>query len=365
MTRLRRSDLTRPGITRTWNGSNWHYRQPTGEPLDQATRQRCEALVIPPAWQDVWICPHHNGHVQAVGTDAAGRRQYRYHEQWTADRAQQNFERVLNAARVLPEVRRASQQALAQDGLTKARVLGCAVRLLELGFFRIGSETYAEENGSFGLATVRRDHVTLEETRVIFDYRAKSGKQRHSAVADPAIRACVEELLARDDPDEELLAWWDEDRERWVNVHSDDINNHLRAVSGIDLTAKDFRTWSATVLCAIALAVSTSVGDSPTARKRAVVRAVTETAHYLGNTPAVCRRSYIHPRLLDLYDDGITVADELAELGAEAGEGDFAYQGRVEAAVLAMLTDPQVARRRAARRRKNTAALPAPSRKAA
>ena len=354
--RLRRSDLTRRGITRTRNpDKTWDYRDARGNPVDADTRRRADALVLPPAWTDVWISPHPSGHVQAVGTDKAGRRQYRYHEQWTTQRAEQNFDRVLEAARLLPNVRERSQKALQTQGLSKQRVLACATRLLELGFFRIGSENYAEENGTFGLATIRRDHVTIDRQRVTFDYRAKSGKQRHSSVVDPQVHRCVAELLQRDDEtSEDLLAWWDDGAARYQDVKSQDINTHLRIVSGTDLTAKDFRTWSATVLCAVGLAVSTQVGDSPTARKRAVNRAVTETSVYLGNTPAVCRRSYIHPRLFDLYADGVTVADELDELGAGVDHGSFAYQGHLEAAVLAMLTDPRAARRRAAQARRKT-----------
>lgn len=361
--RLRRSDLTRRGITRTratHDPKSWDYLDARGEPVDEETRERADALVLPPAWTDVWISPFTNGHVQAVGTDKAGRRQYRYHEQWTTRRAEQNFDRVLEAARVLPEVRERSQNALQIKGLTKQRVLACATRLLELGFFRIGSENYAEENGTFGLATIRREHVSFDRSRVTFDYRAKSGKQRHSSVVDPQVHRCVTELLERhDDSNEELLAWWDDDGQRWQDVKSQDINAHLRAVSGTDLTAKDFRTWSATVLCAVGLAVSTQVGDSATARKRAINRAVAETSDYLGNTPAVCRRSYIHPRLLDLYADGVTVADELDELGAGVDPGSFAYQGHLEAAVLAMLTDPRAARRRATQAKTSTTKLAA------
>jgi len=364
MPRLRRSDLTRPGITRRHVGpgsQDWEYDGPDGRVLtDPATVERCRALVLPPAWSDVWISPWPNGHVQAVGTDVKGRRQYRYHEAWTAQQAERKFDHVLEVATALWRIRAGVQADLALPGMPRERALACAVRLLEVGFFRIGSEEYTEANGSFGLATLRKDHVELETEAVLFDYIAKSGKQRHRTIPDPAVRACVQELLARDDEaNPELLAWYDEAADRWVDVKSADINDHLRLLVGRDVSAKDFRTWAATMLCAVALAVSTGVADSPTARRRAITRAVAETAHHLGNTPAVCRASYIHPRLFDLYADGITVVDALDAVGDTAAPGDLAYHGAVEAAVLGMLREePAAASRRQTKARARAGGQP-------
>jgi DNA topoisomerase IB len=324
---------------------------------DAEILERIDALVLPPAWEDVWICPFANGHIQAVGTDAAGRKQYRYHEEWRRKRDLEKFDRVLTVAEGLPAMREIIARHLQEKGLTRNRVLGCAARLLDIGFFRIGSEEYAENNGTYGLATIRCEHTTVDDDVVTFDYIAKSGKQTLRAVVDPVVAQVVGELKNRDgDDNPELLSYWDEtpgDDGKplgWTDVKSWDINNYLQDISGgADITAKDFRTWSATVLCSVALAVSEQAITSPTAAKRAVTRAVQETAHYLGNTPAVCRASYIHPRVIDLFHGGVTISEEMQSLGADASFGSLAYQGEVEAAVLNLVRNPEAAR--AARRR--------------
>jgi DNA topoisomerase IB len=226
----------------------------------------------------------------------------------------------------------------------RRRVLAAAARLLDLGFFRIGSEQYAEQNESFGLATMRRDHVTCSKGVLTFDYRAKSGKQRVQSVADDELCSLVRTLKRRRDEHPELLAF--RAGSEWVDVKSSDINDYLREITGGDFTAKDFRTWHATVLCAVALAVSTGAPTSESAHKRAVSRAVKEVAHYLGNTPAVCRASYIDPRVIDRYNDGITIADQLHRLGAEARFGELATKGAIEAAVLDLLREPDAGGRR-------------------
>ena len=359
MPRLRRSDCTLPGLSRRRAGKGWVYLDPDGQRVtDAETVARIDALVLPPAWTEVWICPHPNGHIQAIGTDQRGRRQYRYHDAWRAQRDAAKFDRILDFASALPALReRVAADLTSTDELTRDRVLACAVRLLDLGFFRIGSEEYAESNGSFGLATLRRDHVTVSRTGVMtFDYIAKSGKQRIQSVLDADVRPVVAALKRRrSDPHPELLAYRVDGR--WVDVKAGDVNDYLREVTGGDHTAKDFRTWSATVLAAVALAVSESAAASVTARKRAVVRAVKEVADYLGNTPSVCRASYIHPRVIDLYGDGVTIAPALERLGAESEVGGLAYEGAVEAAVLALLRDEPVAaaRRLPTRRPKRTA----------
>ncbi len=339
MARLRRVDCAGPGIARVRRGRGFSYLWSDGRKVDDpAVLQRIADLVIPPAWNDVWICAHPRGHIQATGTDAAGRRQYRYHDEWRVQRDAEKHERVLTFARRLPRARLLVADHLAQRGMTKQRVLAAAFRLLDLGFFRVGGESYAEENGTFGLATMRRRHVTVTGDLVVFDYIAKSGKHRVQSVVDDSVRKVVVALLKRDDPSRELLAY--KDRTGWHDITSSDINSYLRDVMGAEVSAKDFRTWHATVLMAVGLAVSTQAPTSASARKRAVNRVVTEVSEYLGNTPAVCRSSYIDPRVIDLYDDGVTVASSLERLGAEADFGQPATHGMVEAAVLRLLRRP-------------------------
>jgi len=345
--RLRRSDPTAAGITRRRRGAGWSYISPDAQPVtDLETIERCRALVLPPAWTDVWISPHANAHIQAMGTDAAGRRQYRYHEEWRRMRDLAKFDRVLEFADLLPGMRARVAEDIALPGMPKRRVLACAVRLLDIGFFRIGSEEYAEQNQTFGLATVLREHVSLDrDGKLTFEYRAKSGKQRVVTVMEPDVVEVITTLLTRTgDDNPELLAWLDESGV-WVDIKSRDINAYLQDVSGgAEISAKDFRTWNATVLCAVALAVSEQAVTSPSSIKRAVTRAVQETSTYLGNTPAVCRSSYIHPRIIDLFEGGITIAEDIGTLGDETDSGALAVHGEPEHAVAALLRDPQAAR---------------------
>lgn len=349
MTRLRRVDCAGPGIKRVRRGRGFSYEWHDGRKVTEPdVLDRIAALVIPPAWVDVWICSHPRGHIQALGTDAAGRRQYRYHDEWRVQRDAEKHERVLAFGRRLPGARSRVEAHLAQRGMTRERVLATAFRLLDLGFFRVGGEAYAEANGSFGLATMRREHVTVTGDLVAFDYTAKSGKHRVQAVVDEEVRKVVAHLLRRDDESQELLAY--RNRTGWHDITSADINGYLREVMGEEVSAKDFRTWHATVLTAVGLAVSTRAPASAHARKQAVNRVVKEVAHYLGNTPAVCRSSYIDPRVLDLYDDGTTIAASLERLGADASYGQPATHGQVEAAVLRLLRSqvPATRRRKAA-----------------
>ena len=345
--RLRRVDCGGPGIVRKRRGRGFAYYWSDGTRVnDPATLARIEALVLPPAWQDVWICPWPNGHIQAIGTDAAGRRQYRYHDLWRAQRDQEKHERVLEVAARLPRARRIVAVHLQERGLTRNRVLGCAFRLLDLGFFRVGGEQYAEENNTFGLATMRREHVAVRGDVVTFEYVAKSGKERVQSVVDEPVTRVVHSLVRRADPSPELLAF--KDGTGWHDVKSADINAYLRQVVGQDVSAKDFRTWHATVLMAVALGVSQYVAPTEAARKRAVARAVKEVSEYLGNTPAVCRSSYIDPRVIDLYYDGVTIYPALERLGADTAFGQPATHGQVEAAVLKLLRKPVKRARRAA-----------------
>ena len=291
--RIRRADCGAPGISRRRRGRGFEYLDVRGRRIDDRDAvDRIRSLAIPPAWSDVWICTDPNGHLQAVGVDAAGRRQYRYHPRWRERRDQEKFEQMLAFARALPKLR--AQADADMRGRGRRRELGCAVRLLDRGFFRIGGEEYADERGGYGLATLERRHVELAgKGVVIFDYVAKSGKRRIQEVVDRDVYRIVGSLMRR--PGERLFS-----------IRSDDINAYIKEHAG-DFSAKDFRTWHATVLAALALAVSEGA-TSPTARKRAISRAIAEVAHYLGNTPAVCRASYIDPRVFDRYRAGATIA---------------------------------------------------------
>jgi DNA topoisomerase IB len=282
----------------------------------------------------VWICPYPGGHIQATGIDQAGRKQYLYHPRWRARRDQQKFEDMVVFARALPALREHVEAEMQKDGMGRDPVLACAVRLLDRGFFRVGGEDYAVTNQSYGLATMLKKHVRLRGDVLLFDYPAKHGKRRVQAVIDPPVADIIRRLKERSGGGPELLAY--KDGRKWVDVRSEDINDYLKAVTGEDVSAKDFRTWGATVLAAVALAVSGEVAATQSGRKRAVSRAVKEVAHYLGNTPAVARASYIDPRVFDRYRDGKTIAGALT-LVPEDGDRP-GIQGPVEEAVLDLLT---------------------------
>ncbi|RFU19583.1 DNA topoisomerase IB [Geodermatophilus marinus] len=323
-----------PGWRRRRAGRGFAYYDETGALIRDDRLDRLRALAIPPAWREVWICPWPNGHIQATGLDAAGRRQYRYHDAWRAKRDAEKHERVLEIAHQLPDVRDSIAAALRTRGLNRERVLACALRLLDLGTFRIGSEEYAEENGTYGLATLRREHVTVRGERTFFRYTAKGGIEREVEIVDRPTATVVRHLLERpDDTGEELLAY--ETPDGWRDVTSDEINAYLKEVSGAEITAKDFRTWNATVLMAARLAEAPPP-RSRTARKRTVNAAYREVAEQLGNTPAVCKASYVDPRVVDRYENGETVADALTE--AAGADDDREAQRVVEAAVCALLS---------------------------
>ena len=339
MTRLRRSDCSGPGLSRRRRGRGFEYRDEDGARVtDPEVLARIRELGIPPAWRDVWICPSPAGHLQATGTDDAGRKQYLYHPAWRSRRDAQKFEDMARFARALPELRERVTADLEGDELTRTRVLACAVRLLDRGFFRIGSEEYTVQNESFGLATMRRSHVTLaRDGEMMFDYPAKSGIRRVQAVVDAVAAEIVATLKRRRGGGDELLAY--KDGRRWRDLRSEDINAYLKEATGDDFSAKDFRTWNATLLAAVALSVSGEVAGSPTGRKRAISRAVKEVAHYLGNTPAVCRGSYIDPRVFDAYRAGLVIGRPLRE-AASGGPGELPiHQRPLEEAVLDLINE--------------------------
>jgi DNA topoisomerase IB len=339
MPRLRRVDCSTPGFTRRRAGKGWAYYDERGEKLDDPeVIGRINELAIPPAWKDVWICPYPMGHLQAVGTDAAGRKQYRYHDEWRARRDQEKFDEMLDFARALPKLRRRVFEDLGDCSQpTRRCVLAAAVRLLDRGFFRIGSEEYAVTNESYGLATMQKKHVRVtDDGAMVFDYIAKGGKRRIQGIVDPASARIIRRLKQRRGGGLELLAY--KERGRWRDVKSADINAYLKDATDDDFSAKDFRTWNATVLAAVALAVSGEVAHTKTGRKRAINRAVQEVSHYLGNTPAVCRASYIDPRVFDAYQAGLVIRPVLEGLPDPQHEGQLPIHHRtVEEAVIDLI----------------------------
>jgi DNA topoisomerase IB len=310
-------------------GRGFSYLDEHGRRLGADDVARCKALVIPPAWRDVWICPIDNGHLQAVGTDDAGRRQYLYHPDWRAKRDRAKHDRVLDVGTRLPRARARVSEYLALDGMPRERALATAFRLLDLGLFRVGGEAYADENGSYGLATLEKRHVHLDGDRVVFDYEAKSGQQHHVVVDDPAVRDALKELMRRRGGGPQILAY--REGRRWRDVTSRDINEFVKDVVGGDVSAKDFRTWHATVVAAVALAETADVPRSTAARRRALRRAAERVSEQLGNTPTVARRSYMDPRIVDRFEAGETISATTEAVGDERA------RQRAERAVLRLL----------------------------
>ena len=336
--RLRRSDPSRPGLRRVRRGRGFSYHAADGARIDDPDEiLRVNELAIPPAWDDVWICADPLGHLQAVGTDAAGRRQYLYHPRWRDQRDRAKFDHMLDFAQQLPRLRRRILRTLRSgDDLDRDRVLACAVRLLDVGLFRIGSAQYADEEGGVGLATVAKAQVTCHHDEVVFDYTGKSGRRRVQAVSDEAAGAVVRALKRRRSGAEQLLAY--RAGRRWHAVRSEQINDYLKDQIGHAFSAKDFRTWNATVLAAVSLAADGRGASSQRARRHAINGAVRDVSEVLGNTPAVARRSYIDPRVFDRYQSGWTIGAELDRLGGRRGPDDR-RRARLEAAVLDLLHD--------------------------
>ncbi len=304
--RLRRSELSGPGITRKRRGKGFSYHAPDGKPLeDPATLQRIKELVIPPAWKNVWICPHPNGHIQAVGTDVAGRRQYLYHQRWQEERAEEKFDRVLEMSKLLPEWRERVAADLRGRGLERDRVLALALHLVDLGYFRSGGEQYAEENDSHGLATLLCEHVSLRNGAVAFDYPAKSGVRRTLEVQDAEVVKAVRSLLRRPDRTDRFLVC--RDVSGWVDLHAEDLNARFKELMGDEYSVKDLRTWHGTVLAAEAF-VDADPPVSKAVIKRVESAVMKEVSEALGNTPAVARGSYVDPRVVTGYERNLTLA---------------------------------------------------------
>lgn len=340
MPRLRRVSTQDPGWTRVHHGRGYRYLDVDGSKLGKEEVERIKSLVIPPAWRNVWISPYPNAHLQAVGTDDAGRRQYLYHPAWRVKRDEAKFDRVIAMAAELPDVRRRLRADLAHADTARDTVLSAAVRLVDLGCFRLGSESYTEENGSYGLTTLERRHVRRQGDARIFSFVGKSGVEHHIRVDDPQVIPVLDKLSTHRNADERLLAV--KDAGEWVPVQPSDINDHIRELFSLEVTAKDFRTWHATVHVATALGTSvleeqagrTRPATSKTAKAKRVRAAVVGASELLGNTPTVCRSSYVDPRVIDLYEHGTTIAPDLAELPEDP---DDARDG-IDAAVIALLS---------------------------
>lgn len=299
-----------PGIARRRAGSGFTYLGPDGRRLtDRAKLAWIRSLAIPPAWTDVWICPSENGHIQATGRDARGRKQYRYHPRWRTHRDEAKYDRLIDFGKALPNMRRRVARDLRRPGLPRERVLAAVVWLLEKTGVRVGNEEYARDNKSFGLTTLRHRHATVGSKRIRFRFRGKGGKSGDVEVSDARLAKVVGRC--QDLPGQELFAYVDEAGEI-LSVESSDVNDYLREISGHDFTAKDFRTWSGTLLAVRVLAGQESVGSAGEA-KRNIVRAIESVAEWLGNTPAVARKAYVDPSVLEAYLDGDLVPKGTSE----------------------------------------------------
>jgi DNA topoisomerase IB len=330
--RLRRSDCSGPGIRRRRAGRGFTYLDAGGTRVeDEETLGRIRELAIPPAWEDVWICSDPYGHIQATGHDAAGRKQYLYHERWQQRAAQRKFAEMREFAAELPRLRRAVDRDLRRDGMPRERAVACAIRLIDLGMFRVGGEQYAEENGSFGVATIRRDHVSREGEELVFDFPAKSGQRRVIGLRDRAVREAIEQMRRRRSGPEDLLVY--RRSGGWRDVRSEDVNEYIQEKIGERFSAKDFRTWQGTVLAAAELA-SESPPRSRSGAEGAIRRAVNAVSEALGNTPSVCRSSYIDPRVFDRFRQGQTI-DVTPPLSGRLGPR---ARARIERAVLELVS---------------------------
>ncbi|MGQ0646769.1 MAG: DNA topoisomerase IB [Gemmatimonadaceae bacterium] len=286
------------GIRRYRSGSGFRYADAEGLPVvDDATTGRIRALAIPPAWTDVWICAHGNGHLQATGRDARGRKQYRYHARWRSVRDATKYDRMAQLGLALPNIRARVEEHLALSGLPRDKVLAAVVRLLETTMIRIGNEEYARANGSFGLTTLRNRHVVVSGAQIKFRFRGKSGKVHTISLSNRRLARIVSHC--RELPGQELFQYLDDDDEP-QRIDSGDVNAYLGALGGENITAKDLRTWAGTVLAAHHL-MSAMPDESESERKSRVVAVIADVAGQLGNTPAICRKSYVHPAVIEAF----------------------------------------------------------------
>lgn len=322
-----------PGFRRIRRGRGFSYRDLEGQTIrDPETLHRLRALAIPPAWTDVWICPTPNGHIQATGRDDRGRKQYRYHNRWRRVRDEAKYNRMIEFAQALPQIRQRVTHDLAKPGLPKEKVLAAIVRLLETTSIRVGNVEYAKANRSFGLTTLRDRHVALKGSRIRFRFRAKHGVLHESDLDDPRLARVVRRC--RDLPGQELFQYLDDSGEVH-DIGSEDVNDYLRSIAGESFTAKDFRTWVGTVLAMLALQEFEAFDSQVQARKN-VVRAIESVAERLGNTPSVCRKCYVHPTILDAYLDGTLLAS-LRQRADHLMSASLPELRPEEAAVLALL----------------------------
>jgi DNA topoisomerase-1 len=330
---LRHSSDREPGYTRRRQGKGWRYLDSDGRTItDARLRARFDALVIPPAWTDVWICKSSRGHLQATGTDAAGRRQYRYHPKWHEQRQVEKYARILRFADGLPDLRRVTAGHLRRRTLDREKAMAAAVRLLDRTNIRLGGEAYAKQHRTYGLATLRSKHIEVEGDTLILDFTGKGGIDHHAEVRDARLAKVVAEMDEL--PGYEVFKYLDEAGDV-VDVRSGDVNAYIKEQMGEDFSAKDFRTWAGTVAAAVALS---EVGplDGAKARQRAVTRVCRVAAELLGNTPAVCRASYIDPRVIDQFMDGTTIASIANEVESRMNSSSGGHSSE-ELAVLALL----------------------------
>jgi DNA topoisomerase IB len=306
MPRLRRTSPDQPGWTRRRSGRGFTYLDQHGRRLPEEDALRVRQLVIPPAWRDVWVTPYPHGHLQAVGTDDAGRRQYLYHPEWRTRRDAEKFERMLAFGKALARARELVVTDLAREGMPLQRACAAAVRLLDLGYFRIGNDVYADENGSFGLTTLERRHVRRHQDRLVFAFVGKSGVEHEIEIDDRVVIEAIEVMRRRRGGDLRLLSY--KEGRSWRSVLPDLVNAYLREATGLEATAKDFRTGHATVLAAAALAETPEPGATQASRKRAVAGAMKEVSSFLGNTPTLARSAYVDPRVVEAYEGGRTIA---------------------------------------------------------
>ena len=330
MPRLRRTFPDQPGWTRRKSGKGFTYLDEQGGRLDAEQVQRCKDLVIPPAWRDVWITPHANGHLQAVGTDDAGRKQYLYHPQWRASRDAAKFDRILGFGKALSKARERVLTDIGAETMSLERACAVAVRLLDLGYFRIGNDVYTDTNGSFGLTTMRKDHVSKHGDSLRFCFVGKSGIEHTIDIDDKAAIEALQVMRKRRGGGDELLAW--KDGKTWRDLGASDVNDYIRTCFGIEATAKDFRTWHATVIAAAVLADTDEPGETKASRKRAISGAMKEVSEFLGNTPTLARTAYVDPRVVEAYERGRTIKVRATY------DTDDARQAALERAVLKLLS---------------------------